>query len=80
MDDDTDMGYLQLNGDTETTAQMEQLGFLELMCAVQHVVSDVPSPPRITVELKKQKKRYQSFIPGSAFDLTVANPDDDWMP
>ena len=40
----------------------------------KHVVSEVYSPPRITLEIKKGK--YRNLASGIALDLTVNDPDD----
>ena len=40
----------------------------------RHVVSEVCSPPRITLEIKKGKNR--NLAPGIAMDLTVNDADD----
>ena len=40
----------------------------------RRIVSEVYSPPRVTAEIKRG--RHPHLVPGSAFDLTVMDPDD----
>ena len=79
--DDTDMGYLGNVNDTIATLVLQSLGhvdnrrqFNDLKNGVKNLVSEIYSPPRITLEL--QRSRFRNLAPGLALDLTVVDPDD----
>ena len=46
----------------------------ETRAACRRIVSEVYSPPRVTAELRRQRRPH--LVPGFAFDLTTLDPDD----
>ena len=83
-DNDIDMGFIgSLEPEVDDfVAQMmlQQLGAMgrnykrEARAGYKHLVSEIYSPPRITAELKKQRRG--CLLPGFAFDITCEDPDD----
>ena len=88
MDVDTEdaMGFI---GSLEPSADdcisellLQQLGSYgrryrrETRASCTRIVSEMYSPPRVTAELKRSKKRFRHVLPGFAFDLTVSDPAD----
>ena len=80
---DVDMGLGRLADDASDEVSnliLEHLGFTgrsherERRSAFRHVVSEIYSPPRVTLEL--MRGRFKHLSPGLAFDLTVNDPDD----
>ena len=86
VDGDDAVGFI---GSLEPSAEdyvseilLQQLGSFgrsyrrEARQSCSRLVSEMYSPPRVTAELKKSKKRFRHVLPGFAFDLTVSDPDD----
>ncbi len=48
----------------------------ETRASCTRIVSEMYSPPRVTAELRRSKKRFRNVFLGSAFDLTVNDPAD----
>ena len=80
---DVDMGLGRLADDASDEVSnliLEHLAFTgrsherERRSAFRHVVSEIYSPPRVTLEL--MRGRFKHLSPGLAFDLTVNDPDD----
>ena len=84
--DDPNVGFI---GSLEPSADdfiseilLQQLGSCgrsykrEARASCTRIVSEMYSPPRVTAELTRSKKRFRHVLPGFAFDLTVSDPED----
>ena len=86
VDNDANMGFI---GSLEPSVDdfvsgmlLQQLGSSgrsyrrEARASCTRIVSEMYSPPRVTAELLRSKKRFRHVLPGFAFDLTVSDPED----
>ena len=81
---DADMGFLgslePRPSDIVSEMMLMQLGSTgnaykrETRRALKQLVSEIYSPPRITAELRRRRRRW--LLPGFALDLTVMDPED----
>ena len=82
-DVDMDMGMVDGYGDDcdeISSVILEHLGFAgrsrerDMRRAIKRLVSEIYSPPRITLEI--MRSRFRNLTLGLALDLTVNDPDD----
>jgi hypothetical protein len=86
VDNGESMGYIgSLEPSLEDTVSellLQQLGSYgrsyrrEARASCTRILSEIYSPPRVTAELKRDKKKFKHILPGFALDLTVSDPVD----
>ena len=86
VDHDENMGFIGSleppAGDYAIELLLQQLGSFgrsyrrEARASCTRIISEMYSPPRVTAELTRSKKRFRHVFPGFAFDLAVNDPED----
>ena len=86
VDHDESMGFIgslePSAGDYASELLLQQPGGFgrsyrrEARASCTRIISETYSPPRVTAERTRSKKRFRHVFPGFAFDLTVDDPED----